>query len=55
MCWGTVYASHCNLYNTFVYSHKYLPLVLRGKYNQYYVECFEDKQIQKKELLVDLT
>ncbi len=44
-----IYVSHYILFNSFVYYHKYLPFDLRDKYYPYYVEGFENKQIQKKE------
>ncbi len=40
------------LFNTVVYQHKCLPLVLRGKYYPYYVEGFENNHKSKKQKIV---
>ncbi len=38
--------------NTNVYQHKYLSLVLRGKYYQYYVVVFGNKHKSKRKRIV---
>lgn len=45
-------ASQCNLFNTFVYQHTCLPLVLRGKYYPYDVEGFENKHKSKRKRII---